>query len=114
MNEFGTLLTDRPAWDEQPGPTAAQKALIERKALIPAALLHGVYYSGLFGDTKTVGRWHGRKRRFVVWEHDKGQPKMKAAMHVADPGTGARFAPLARLESEGEYHISDFSFETTH
>ncbi len=113
MNEFGTLLTDRPAGETQPGPNQAQKAFLEGKALIPAALLHGAYYNGFLGDMKTVGRWHGRKRRFVVWEHDKGQPKLKAAPHVGDPGAELRFAPLARLETEGGYHISDFSFETT-
>lgn len=114
MNEFGVLRTDHPAGEEKPGPTAAQKALHENKALSANALLHGAYYNGFFGDTKTIGRWHAQKHRFVVWEHDKGQPKLKAAIHVADAGAGARFAPLSALESEGEYHISDFALETTH
>lgn len=114
MNEFGMLLTSHTAGEEKISPTAAQKALLEHKALSPNALSHGAYYSGFLGDTKTAGRWHAQKRRFVVWEHDKGQPKLKAANHVADAGAGARFAPLSQLESEGEYHISDFALETTH
>jgi hypothetical protein len=112
MTEFVMLLTDQPVGQMKPKLTAAQKALLERKALSLDTLLHGAYYNGLLGDTTTIGRWHAHKRRFVFWEHNMGQPKLNAAPHVADAGAGARFAPLSRQESEGEYHISDFAFET--
>jgi hypothetical protein len=114
MTEFGMLLAGQPDEQEKSRPTAAQRALLERKALSPDTLLHGAYYNGLLGDTTTIGRWHARNRRFVFWEHSMGEPKLKAAPHVADAGAGVRFAPLSRQESEGGNHISDFAFETTH
>jgi hypothetical protein len=86
--------------------------LRERKALPPETLVHGAYYNGLLDDLTTTGRWHGQKRHFVIWEHSLGQPNLKAAPHVAELGTGPCFAPLARQETEGDYHISDFAFET--
>ena len=51
--------------------------------------------------------------RFVFWEQSMGQPQSKATAHVADLGTGPRFAPLSRQESEGGSHINDFAFATT-
>ncbi|MEO8008518.1 MAG: hypothetical protein ABI728_08375 [Betaproteobacteria bacterium] len=112
MTEFATQLADQPARQKKSKSTAAQKALLERKVLSLNALLHGAYYNGLLGDLTTVGRWHATKRRFVFWEHEMGEPKLKSAPHVGDAGTGARFAPLSRQEAKGEYHISDFAFET--
>jgi hypothetical protein len=106
------LLTDPPVGQSKPQVTAAQKAWLESRALSETTLLHGAYYTGLLGDTTTAGRWHARKRRFIIWEQIMGQARLKAAPHVADVGTGPRFAPLSRLESEGGYHISDFAFET--
>jgi hypothetical protein len=97
----------------QGNPTAAQKALREHKALLVDTLVHGAYYNGLLGDTTMVARWHAHNRRFVFWEHEMGEPKLKAAPHVADVGTGAHFAPLSLQETEGKYHISDFALETT-
>jgi hypothetical protein len=114
MTGFKMLLTDQPGGQVKPELTAAQEALLERKVLSPDTLLHGAYYNGLLGNATTVGRWHTRNRRFVFWEHDMGEPKLKAAPHVADAGAGVRFAPLSRQESEGGNHISDFAFETTH
>ena len=93
--------------------TAAQKALQERKVMPLNALMHGSYYSGLLDDMTTTGRWHAQRSRFVFWEHTMGQPELKSAPHVADLGTGPRFAPLSQQESEGGAHISDFAFETT-
>ncbi|MBI3530425.1 MAG: hypothetical protein HY067_20970 [Betaproteobacteria bacterium] len=108
MAEFSMLVAQA-----KPQLTAAQKALLERKVLPLNSLLHGAYYNGLLDDLTTIGRWHEQKRRFVFWEHSMGQPKLKATPHVADLGTGARFAPLSRQESEGGSHISDFAFATT-
>ena len=113
MTEFVMLLTDQPAGQVKPKPTAAQKASLERKALSLDTLLHGAYYNGLLDDMTTIGRWHAHKRIFVFWEHSMSEPKLKATRHVADLGAGARFAPLSRQESEGESRISDFAFETT-
>ena len=93
--------------------TAAQKSLLERKVLSLNSLLHGAYYNGLLDDMTTIGRWPAQKRRFVFREHTMGQPELKAAPHVADLGTGARFAPLSRQESEGGSHTGDFALETT-
>ena len=113
MTEFAMLLTDQPVGEVKPGLTAAQKALLERKVLSLNSLLHGACYNGLLNDMTTTARWHEQRRRFVFWEHNMGQPKLKAVPHVADLGTGARFAPLSQQESEGGSHISDFAFETT-
>ena len=93
--------------------TAAQQALQERKVLPLNSLGHGAYYSGLLDDTAAIGRWHAERRRFLFWEQHLVQPNMKAVPHVADLGTGERFAPLARQEAEGGSHVSDFAFETT-
>ena len=97
----------------KPPLTAAQKALRERKVLPLNSLIHGAYYNGLLDDTTTAGRWHAQKRRFIFWEQHVDQSQSKATPHVADLGTGPRFAPLLQLESDGEPHISDFAFETT-
>jgi hypothetical protein len=93
--------------------TAAQRALLERKVLPLNSLLHGAYYEGLLDNSTTIGRWHAERRRFIFWERSVEQPQAKATPHVADLGTGPRFAPLARQESEGGAHISDFAFATT-
>ncbi len=114
MTEVVMLLTDQTAGQVRPALTAAQKSLREGKALLPETLLHGAYYGGMLDDSTTIGRWHAHKRCFVFWEHNMGQLKLKAAPHVAQAGAAAGFAPLSRQESEGEYHISDFAFETTH
>jgi hypothetical protein len=87
--------------------------LLERTVLPLNSLLHGAYYNGLLDDMTTIGRWHAERRRFVFWEQNMEQPHSKATPHVADLGTGPRFAPLSRQESEGGSHISDFAFETT-
>ena len=113
MTDLLMLPNDRPVAQVKPKLTAAQKALLERKVLSLNSLLHGAYYNGLLDDMTTIGRWHAHKGRFFFWEHNMVQPEVKAAPHVADLGTGARFAPLSRQESEGGSHISDFAFETT-
>jgi hypothetical protein len=94
-------------------PSAAQVAFIERKVLPISSLLHGAHYNGLLDEEMTIGRWHSKKRRFIFWERNVAQPRATAIAHVADPGTGPRFAPLARHDCERETHISDFAFETT-
>ena len=108
-----TLVSDRQVAQARPQLTAAQKALLERKVLPLNSLLHGAYYNGLLDDMTTIGRWHAEKRRFVFWEPHMEQPHAKATPHVADLGTGPRFAPLSRQESEGGAHVSDFALETT-
>jgi len=113
MIEPSTLNSNRPVAQGKPELTAAQKALVGHKVLPMKSLLHGAYYNGLLDDMTTVGRWHAEKRRFVFWEPHMDQPHAKAAPHVADLGTGPRFAPLSRQESEGGAHVSDFALETT-
>jgi hypothetical protein len=113
MTEPSMLVSDQPIAQAKPQLTAAQKALLERKVLPLNSLLHGAYYNGLLDDMTAIGRWHAEKRRFVFWEHSVEQPQSKATPHVADLGTGPRFAPLSRQESEGGSHISDFAFATT-
>ena len=97
----------------KPNLTAAQRALQDRKVIALSSLVHGAYYSGVLDDLTTTGRWHAQRARFVFWQHNMGQPELKAAPHVADLGTGPRFAPLALQESDGGFHISDFALETT-
>jgi hypothetical protein len=106
-------LGGQPGATMKPNLTAAQKALQDRKVLSLSSLVHGAYYSGLLDDQTTTGRWHAQRGRFVFWQHNMGQPELKAAPHVADLGTGARFAPLSLQESDGGSHISDFALETT-
>jgi hypothetical protein len=113
MTEPSMLSNDRPIAAAKPQITAAQKALLERKALPLSSLLHGAYYGGLLDDVMTIGRWHAQKRRFVFWEQNLETPKAKSAPHVADMGTGPRFAPLSQQETAAGPHISDFAFETT-
>ena len=104
---------DLPEAREKPAPTAADKALLERKVLGAETLVHGAYYNGLFGDMVMIARWHAQKRCFVLCEQAMGGPKLKAALHVAEATAGVPFAPLAEQKAEGDYHISDFAFETT-
>jgi len=113
MTEPSMMISDHPVAQAKPQLTAAQRALLERKALPLNSLLHGVYYNGLLDDMTTIGRWHEQKRRFVFWEQNLETPKAKSAPHVADMGTGPRFAPLSKQESAAGPHISDFAFETT-
>ncbi|HKQ25745.1 MAG TPA: hypothetical protein VJT81_14970 [Burkholderiales bacterium] len=107
------LISDRSVALARPQLTAAQKALLERKVLPLNSLLHGAYYNGLLDNTTTIGRWHAERRRFIFWERSVEHPQAKATPHVADLGTGPRFAPLSRQEPEGVGHISDFAFATT-
>lgn len=113
MTELLMRISDRPIAQAKPQLTAAQKALRDRTVLPLNSLSHGAYYNGLLDDMTTIGRWHAQKRRFVFWEQNMEQPKSKATPHVADLGTGARFAPLTQEKSERASHISDFAFETT-
>jgi len=103
----------QPIAQGKPEPTAAQRALLDRKVLSLNSLQHGGYYNGSLDNTTTIGRWHAHKSRFVFWEQIVGEVKLKSVPHVADLGTGARFAPLSRQESDGGSHVSDFAFETT-
>ena len=112
MTERSMLYSNRPIAQAKPQLTAAQIALLERKVLPLNTLLHGDYYNGLLDNMTTIGRWHAEKRRFVFWEQNVDQPQSKAIPHVADLGTGPRFAPLSRQESDGKSHISDFAFAT--
>jgi hypothetical protein len=113
MADLLMLPAQQPVAQGKPKPTAAQKALLDRKVLSLNSLLHGAYYSGLLDDMTTIGRWHAHKGRFIFWEQILSEVKLKSVPHVADLGTGARFAPLSRQEAEGGSHVSDFAFETT-
>ena len=83
------------------------------QALPENALLHGTYYSGYLNNTPCIARWNARKHRFVMWEQSAGAPKLKAALHVSDPGVGAHFAAVTPMKSDAGYHVSDFALETT-
>ena len=107
------LIADAPAAPYKPRTTSAQKALFERTALPLSTLVHGDYYLGLLDDLTVTARWHSQRRRFVCSLHVAGQPVLKAVPHVADLGTGARFAPIAPQEVTAGTHISDFALETT-
>jgi len=113
MVELLRLPRNQSGEPTKPRITAAQNALLERKVLALNSLLHGAYYRGLLDDSTITARWHANRRRFIFWEHNMGEPKLKAAPHVADLGTGPRFAPLLEQESEDGSRISDFAFETT-
>jgi len=114
MTDLVTALRDASAERAKPQITAAQKALLDRKVLALNSLAHGAYYNGLLDDLTTIARWHAQKRRFVFRDHTLGEAKVKAVPHVADLGTGARFAPLSVQEPDGEFQISEFALETTH
>ncbi len=104
--------TGEQATAQRPILNAAQQALRGQRVLTLKSLLHGDYYQGLLDDATAVARWHAHRRRFVFWEQHVGQQNLKAAPHVADLGTGPRFAPLAQLDAPGDAHLSDFAFET--
>ena len=112
MTEPSMPVSNRQAAQAKPQLTAAQNALLERKVLPLNSLQHGAYYNGLLDNLTATGRWHAEKRRFVFWEHSVDQPQSKATPHVADLGTGPRFAPLSKQESDGGAHLSDFAFAT--
>jgi hypothetical protein len=107
------LIADAPAAPKKPKISSAQKALFERTALPLSTLVHGDYYLGLLDDLTVAARWHSQRRRFVCSLHVSGQPVLKAVPHVADLGTGARFAPIAPQAVTAGTHISDFALETT-
>ena len=113
MIEPSVPLGNRPVAQAKPQLTAAQQALLERKVLPLNSLVHGASYSGLLDNATTIGRWHAEKRRFVFWEQGMQQPQSKATPHVADLGTGPRFAPLSRQEPAAGSPITDFAFATT-
>jgi hypothetical protein len=107
------LTGDQPGAQAMPPHTAAQQALRERKVLPLSSLQHGAYYSGYLDNLMTTGRWHGEKHRFIFWENGMEAPGSKTTPHVADLGTGPRFAPLERQEPDPKYAVSDFAFATT-
>ena len=113
MTETSRLAGKQPVVQAKPQLTAAQQALLERKVLPLNSLVHGACYSGLLDNETTVGRWHAEKHRFVFWDQNQQQPQSKATPHVADYGTGSRFAPLSRQEPEAGSEVSDFAFATT-
>jgi hypothetical protein len=113
VNALLMSVSEQSVAQARPELTEGQKALQEGKVLPLNSLLHGRYYNGLLDNANILGRWHAQKRRFLFWDHNMGEPKVKSAPHVADLGIGPRFAPLALQESEAGAHISDFAFETT-
>ncbi|HZP93880.1 MAG TPA: hypothetical protein VFB20_13490 [Burkholderiales bacterium] len=113
MANTSTPVGNRPVVQPKPQLTAAQQALQERKVLPLSSLEHGACYSGLLDNLTITARWHAEKRRFVVWESSVEQPQSKTVPHVADLGSGPRFAPLSRQEPDGKSEVSDFAFATT-
>lgn len=113
MSESSLQAGKQTAAQAKPQITAAQQALLDRKVMPLNSLVHGACYSGLLDNETTVGRWHAEKHRFVFWHQDQQQPQAKATPHVADYGTGPRFAPLSRQEPEAGSQVSDFAFATT-
>ena len=113
MTAPSTPVGIRPIGQEKPPLTAAQQALHERKVLPLSSLQHGVYYSGYLDNLMTIGRWHAEKHRFIFWENGMQQPGSKATPHVADLGSGPRFAPLSKQDPDAKYEVSDFAFATT-
>jgi hypothetical protein len=75
-------------------------------------LAHGAYYTGKLGVTPAVARWHAMKRRFVFGEITLGRQRVRTVAHVADSGTGERFAPLSTIAPNETCQVSDFAFET--
>jgi len=114
MTDPVTAMRDASAEKAKPQITAAQKALLDRKVLTLSSLAHGAYYNGLMDDLTTIARWHAHKRRFVFRDHSLGEPRVRAVPHVADLGTGSRFAPLSVQEPDSGLQISEFALETTH
>lgn len=113
MTDPSMLARNQPVAPAKPQLTAAQQALLEHKVLPLNSLVHGASYNGFLDNSTTIGRWHAEKRRFVFWENSPQQPQAKSTPHVADYGTGPRFAPLSRQETEAGSQVSDFAFATT-
>jgi hypothetical protein len=82
-------------------------------AALPLEMLeHGVHYAGKLGVTPAVARWHAMKRRFVFEEITLGRQHVRTVAHVADIGTGERFAPLSKTSPNDTCRVSGFAFET--
>ena len=113
MTQPSMPVDSRPVVKAKPQVTAAHQALLEHKVMPLNSLHHGAYYSGLLDDAKTTSRWNAEKRRFVFWDLAMTQPGSKTIPHVADFGSGPRFAPLSRREPNGKSQVSDFALVTT-
>ena len=94
----------------EPAPADGQS--LSESALPPEMLEHGAYYVGKLGGATAVARWHAKKRRFVFSEFSMGRQHIRSIAHVAEKGTGERFAPLSKTEPKGAADISDYAFET--
>ena len=113
MSRPSMPVDSRPVAKAKPQVTAAHQALLEHKVIPLNSLHHGAYYSGLLDDAKTTSRWNAEKRRFVFWDLAMTQPGSKTIPHVADLGSGPRFAPLSRQEPDGKSQVSDFALVAT-
>ena len=113
MTQPSMPVDSRPVAEAKPRVTAAHQALLEHKVMPINSLHHGAYYSGLLDDEKAIIRWNAEKRRFVFWDPAMTQPGPKTIPHVADFGSGPRFAPLSQQEPDRKSQVSDFALVTT-
>ena len=113
MTQRSMPVDSRPVAIAKAQVTAAHQALLEHKVMPLNSLHHGAYYSGLLDNAKTTSRWNAEKRRFVIWDQTMTQPGTKTIPHVADFGSGPRFAPLSRQEPDAKSRVSDFALVAT-
>jgi hypothetical protein len=102
----------RPFTSYDSSVTAQAQASSAPAVLAAERLAHGAYYAGKLGTAPAVARWHGKKRVFVLAEITLGRPRVKTVFHVADGGTGERFAPLSQTAPNDTCEVTDFAFET--
>jgi len=113
MTQRSMPVVRRPVAKAKTQVTAAHQALLDHKVMPLNSLQHGAYYSGLLDNAKTTSRWNAEKRRFVIWDQTMTQPATKTTPHVADFGSGPRFAPLSRQEPDEKSRVSDFALVAT-
>jgi hypothetical protein len=95
-------------------PTAQQlQVLYTHGVLRPEQLEHGAYYSGEMRSTAVMGRWHAKKRHFVIWHTELGKKELRTIPHVCNARTEDMLMPLSRQEPVASQRISDYAFETT-
>jgi hypothetical protein len=84
----------------------------EAGVLRPELLEHGAYYAGKIGAVSAIARWHARKQRFVFGQFNFGRHRVTSIPHVAEKGTGERFAPISKTGPTDTSRVSDYAFES--
>ena len=106
MSEF-QLPGGTPFQPFEPGRESSEAGVLR-----PELLEHGAYYAGKIGAVSAIARWHARKQRFVFGQFNFGRHRVTSIPHVAEKGSGERFAPTTKTGPTDTSRVSDYAFET--